>query len=456
MDQAERIAGVGPTSSAGRNRGFARNVAIVARREYLARIRTRTFLVATLVLVLVALALAFVPIVMRAADRGSTTRIGIVAADPALGAKTISLLDAIVNQPPEGTDATSFVKPYRFEMVAGEGVGARAVEDGQLSGLLIVARRADGGLGFTYRTQGSPAGLASQVIQYGSFGVAVLDWTSRLPPSASQPFAAPSFEAVTTGGPTDGSRPLDPRAAAGRIVLATILIVVIFITMTIYGMWVATSVAAEKGSRVMELLVAAATPSQLLVGKILGVGGAGLTQYLAIIGPAALITLFQDPIARFVVGARSGSDAGPLVGLTLPILLAFATLFLLGFVLYALLYAAAGSLVNRADDVQQLALPLSLVSMGSYLVAILGLSSIGSGFVRILSFVPFSSPFVMLARLVVGRVEPWELGLALLLLVATSAVVLWVAARVYATGVVLYGQRPSLRTFIRAARATRG
>ncbi len=184
----------------------------------------------------------------------------------------------------------------------------------------------------------------------------------------------------------------------------------IFVTLTIYGMWVATSVAAEKSSRVMELLISAATPRELLVGKVLGVGGAGLTQYAAIVVPAALVVLFQDRIATLVLGPAPLGGEAPLEGLTLPILGAFLLFFVLGFVLYALLYAAAGSLVSRQEDVQQLALPLSLVSMASYIAAVAGIASIGSTFMFVLSFVPFSSPFVMLSRIMLGRVEPWEIA----------------------------------------------
>ena len=231
------------------------------------------------------------------------------------------------------------------------------------------------------------------------------------------------------------------------------LIVLIFVTLTVYGMWVATSVAAEKSTRVMELLISAATPRELLVGKVVGVGGAGLTQYAAIIVPAALVVLFQDRIATLLLGPAPFGGEAPIEGLTLPILGAFLLFFLLGFILYALLYAAAGSLVSRQEDVQQLALPLSLVSMASYIIAVAGIASIGSTFMLVMSFVPFSSPFVMLSRIMMGRVEPWEVLLSVAILVASSIAILGLAARIYATGVVLYGQRPGFRDFLRAARS---
>ena len=268
-------------------------------------------------------------------------------------------------------------------------------------------------------------------------------------------FHPPGFSVVSTSAPDTGPS-FDPQLIANRSILATVLIVLIFVTLTVYGMWVATSVAAEKSTRVMELLISAATPRELLVGKVLGVGGAGLTQYAGILIPAALVVLFQDRIAGLLLGPAPVGGEAPLDGLTLPMLGAFLLFFLLGFVLYALLYAAAGSLVSRQEDVQQLALPLSLVSMASYIAAAIGLSSIGSPVVVVLSFIPFSSPFVMLSRIMLGRVEPWEIALSVAILVGTSGLILLLASRIYATGVLLYGQRPGVLAFLRAARTAIG
>jgi len=135
------------------------------------------------------------------------------------------------------------------------------------------------------------------------------------------------------------------------------------------------------------------------------------------------------------------------------LLAAFLAFFTLGFLLYAAIYAAAASLVSRPEDLQVIALPLSLIAIAGYLQAVLALSGGTAGFIRTASYVPFWSPFVMLTRLSVGRVEPWELALSLALLVVTVPLVLVLAIRVYRAGVLLYGQRPSWRTFAAALRA---
>ena len=136
-----------------------------------------------------------------------------------------------------------------------------------------------------------------------------------------------------------------------------------------------------------------------------------------------------DPRARPAGPDRHGADRPgrsrarrPLVGLTLPILLAFGAFFILGFLLYAFVYAAAGSLVSRPEDIQQLAMPLSFVSMAGYFAAIFGMTAINSRGSAILSFVPFFSPYVMLARVMLGHVEGLgDRAVAGILLVPRSA-----------------------------------
>jgi ABC-2 type transport system permease protein len=216
-------------------------------------------------------------------------------------------------------------------------------------------------------------------------------------------------------------------------------------------MWVAAGVVAEKSSRVMELLISAASPRQLVVGKALGIGAAGATQYMLVLAPAILTLLLEDRIATALLGPGAGISPS-LQALSPGLLLGFATFYVLGFALYALIYAAAGSLVSRPEDLQIIALPLSLLAIVGYIQAILALTGGISGFIRFASYVPFWSPFVMLTRLSVGRVEPQELLISIALLMATIAGTAVVAVRIYAAGVLLYGQRPGLRAYVAAAR----
>jgi ABC-2 type transport system permease protein len=202
---------------------------------------------------------------------------------------------------------------------------------------------------------------------------------------------------------------------------------------------------------VMELMISAASPRQMLTGKVVGIGAAGLTQYVAIALPALVVLAFQDRIAEAVLGP-GWSQGAPLVGLTPALLAGYGVFFLLGFGLFALIYAAMGSFVSRPDDLQTLSLPLSLVAIVGYLTAIVALSGGGGSWVRLASFLPPFSPFVMLARVMVTAVQPWEVALSIGLLVAAIVLVSVLATRMYAAGVLLYGQRPGVRAFVAAAR----
>jgi ABC-2 type transport system permease protein len=430
------------------------NALVVAAREYRERVRSRLFLISTLVLVGIAAGVALAPLAFRALERTEVSRILVVASEPQLATRTIASLEGVLDMPPEGVDPARWQPRYVVAREADPEVAIASVRDGRVDGAVVVTRSPDGRLTFDFHTRAQASSTVTQLVGFGTLAAAILDWQSLIPSDATGVFRPPAFNPLPVETPSEGGVPLDPTAAASRAFLALAFLVLIFVTLVIYGMWVATGVAAEKSSRVMEVMISAASPLQLLVGKVAGLGAAGLTQYVAILVPALLVLLAQERLATWLLGPADATGQ-PLVGLTLPLLGAFLLFFILGFALYALIYAAMGSLVSRPEDLQVVALPLSLVSMAGYLIAIGAIGGSIGPLVRIASYIPFWSPFVMLARVMVGRVEPWELGLSVSLLVVGIVAALWLAIRVYSAGVLLYGQRPGLRAFVAAARTPR-
>jgi ABC-2 type transport system permease protein len=429
------------------------NAGIVARREYRDRTRSPLFVASTLILMFLALGVALAPIAIRYFDRQTVTRIVVLADDDRLAATSVAVADSLLNVPPAGADPATWVKPFVLEQVTDSDAADRRLEIGEIGGVLVVTRLETGQLDVRYRTNGPADGVRSQLVGFAAIAIGILEWTAALPPDSElPPFQTPQFTVDSTNVPTDGGQPVNQQELASRAFLGIVFVVLIFITVVIYGMWVATGVAAEKSSRVMELMISAASPRQLLTGKVVGIGLAGLTQYAAIAVPALGVLALQDRIAEAVLGPTWASSA-PLVGLTPSLLLAYGVFFLLGFTLFALIYASMGAFVSRPEDLQTLSLPLSLVAMAGYLSAIVALGGgATSGLTRLLSFLPPFSPFVMLARVLTGTVQPWELVLSIGLLVGAIIVVAAVAVRLYAAGVLLYGQRPGLRAFIAAAR----
>jgi ABC-2 type transport system permease protein len=427
------------------------NAAIVARREYRDRVRSPLFLVSTLILMGLALVVALAPIAIRYLDQQKVDRIVVVADEDALAIATIATANGIMNIPPVGADPDTWTAPFAFERAADFDAAQRDLARAQIDAILHVTRGADGRLDVTFLSSGPVDGVRSQLAGFTALSVGIIDWTSSLPPGSSLgAFQTPDFRAESITAPIEGGQAVDAVEVASRSFLGTVFIILMFITILIYGMWVATGVATEKSSRVMELMISAASPRQLVFGKVVGIGGAGLTQYTAIAIPAVLVLAFQHDIALAVLG-ESGAGL-PIGGLTIGLLLAYGAFFLMGFTLFAFVYAAVGSFVSRPDDLQTLSLPLSLVAMGGYVSALVVLLGGGGTLGRVASFVPPFSPFAMLARLMVSSVQPWEVVLSVAILLATIAIVALATVRIYATGVLLYGQRPGFRRFIAAAR----
>ena len=428
------------------------NAAIVARREYRDRTRSPLFIASTIILMTLALGVALAPIAIRYFDQQTVTRLAVIAADDDLAQRAIGVADSLLNIPPEGADPATWERPFQVVRADDAELAIAQLRAGELGGVMEVQRLPSGQIDVRYLTDGPADGVRTQLVGFAAVALGILDWTATLPPDSQlDPFQTPAFQQESVGAPLEGGRPVDAQELASRSFLGIVFVVLIFITVVIYGMWVATGVAAEKSSRVMEVMISAASPRQLLTGKVVGIGLAGLTQYVAIAVPALLVLAFQDRIAAAILGPTWASGA-PLVGLTPALLATYGLFFLLGFTLFALIYAAMGAFVSRPDDLQTLSLPLSLLAMVGYLSAIMALGGGGRGITTILSFIPPFSPFVMLARVMVGTVPPWQLALSIGLLLGAILLVAIVAARIYEAGVLLYGQRAGLRAFLAAAR----
>ena len=428
--------------SPGRHEPAFPNTFHVARREYGELVRSRLFHVSTVTLAVLAIIVALLPIAVRALERGSTSRIAVVASSPRLAEDTRLILNQVLNIQGGTT--------YTVAIESDEAAAIQAVDDHRLDAVVSATRASNGSLSFEVHSGETLGDGAIQLLNFGALSVALVDYSSQ---NQNQPgaFHIPAFDVFRGAAAGPGAAPYDPSAYASRLIVGAVFGVLIFITIVIYGMWVAAGVVAEKSSRVMELLVSAASPRQLVIGKALGIGLAGATQYVLVLVPAILTLLLEDRLATFLLGPGAGI-APSLRSLSPALLLAFGVYYTLGFALYSLIYAAAGSLVSRPEDLQIIALPLSLLAIVGYIQAILALTGGITGFIRFASLVPFWSPFVMLTRLSVGRVEPTEIVVSISLLLLTILVTAVIAIRIYAAGVLLYGQRPGLRAYVAAAR----
>jgi ABC-2 type transport system permease protein len=426
------------------------NAWYIAVREYRSRVRTRSFVLGTALLAVIAFAATQMPVLIDYTSSTTQTRVVVVIQATGMPSDSLALFNAQLNGQLADPNART---PFVISWLApgDEAAAQKALESGKYDALLVVVRDATTrDLGFTVRTDSPQDGRAVATIKTAVTSLEIEDRLYRAGTSTDALRASFPLTVAPVSGSSEPVKSVSQEISSN--LLSTGLIVLIFMAIITYGIWVAMSVAEEKGSRVMELMLNATTPIQMLAGKVIGNGAAGLTQYGAILGAVVAGLLAQGPIHKAVVGTDAGTSFG---GLNPTVLGAFVILFILGFLLYSLLYAALGSLVSRQEDVQSATSPLMMLIMIGYFMSIFAVQAIDESWVKIVSLVPFFSPYVMLARVSTGHVEMWEFGLSVVLLIASIAVALFVAARIYSAGVLLYGQRPSLREVLKATRVSR-
>ena len=243
--------------------------------------------------------------------------------------------------------------------------------------MLEVERDGAGEPVFTLYTKEPNNSSTAVVARQAATSIAVADRLGRLGISGADQagiFAPPE---VTLRSPDPSQAAASTEAAAQEIADTTVIVALemfLLLALMFYGTWIAQGVVEEKSSRMMEIILAAATPFQLLAGKVIGVSGAAFLQFGAALVAAVVAVLGQGQVAALVFGDAAGISLPS--GLTPSILVAFAVFFVLGFLLYAVLFAAAGSLVSRQEDVSQIVAPMTLVVCGAYLVALY--ASLGS------------------------------------------------------------------------------
>ncbi|HEY0750325.1 MAG TPA: ABC transporter permease [Chitinophagaceae bacterium] len=249
----------------------------------------------------------------------------------------------------------------------------------------------------------------------------------------------------------------------------------IYITLIIYGVMVMRGVMEEKSNRIAEVVVSSVKPFQLMMGKIIGIGAVGLTQFLLwiiLIGvlssvamsfvPSEVLAQVQDAQQQMPGTEQQSSEAIKTLAnaqLTLStvnwpfIIGCFLFYFLGGYLFYASLYAAIGSAINEdAQDAQSLSFPITLPIILGIIIMMNAINDPGSSLATWSSIIPFFSPIVMMARVPFGvpdTVPYWQLGLSMILLILGFIFTTWLSAKIYRTGILLYGKKPSWKEMVK-------
>lgn len=232
----------------------------------------------------------------------------------------------------------------------------------------------------------------------------------------------------------------------GDIILAAGLFIILYMTIIIYGQMMMHGVLEEKANRVVEVIVSTTTPAQLMAGKLVGICGVALTQIGVWLLSASVVT---GPLmaARLPAGASAN-----LPTLSPAIVAHFIALFLLGFILYASWYALIGAAFNSPQEAQQLASIGVFFVVVPWMVFMPVLNDPDSTMATVISLIPLFTPMIMMLRIAVKMPPAWQLALAYTLTILADLGMVWLCARVYRIGILMYGKKPSLQEIWRWTR----
>jgi ABC-2 type transport system permease protein len=429
---------------------------VVAKREYMERVRSRWFLVMTLLVPVLISALFLIPVYVSARAVGSSSARNIIILDATtagLGQRVAALLKPDTTRPrratltPQPEPQVRVVTPA--ELAAAENQATKEVMKPRgVVGYLVLDDTTLEGTRARYAGRNASA-IAEQervrtavrqavmMIRLEREGVRAqtIDQVSRLP------MRMPAVRIDERGRGGSGQAGFFLGIGIGVLLLMSILF---------HGQTVMRGVLEEKTSRVAEVVISSVKPEMLLAGKVAGNGAVGLTQQLLWIGMSSwLITNFAPILLR---GGALDADAAASItssglsfgGLT-PALFAVVILyFLFGFIFYASLLAAAGAMVNSEQDAQQAAMPVMILIMGTWLFVNSVLLNPNGRIATVLSWLPFSSPIVMPMRMGLSSISWMSVAGSLAVCALGCVFAVWLAARIYRVGMLMYGKKPSL------------
>jgi ABC-2 type transport system permease protein len=420
-----------------------RNTWLIIQREYLQRVRTRSFLVLTLLAPAIVTVLMALPAKFATMGQGPQ-HVVIVTSNPEFGeAIRRQLLSAPSGDQDEdntGSGASAKQKPEDQYVID---VDANATEAERANLRDKVSTRAiDGYLWLT------DDAIANGKISWYSREMAGFQERSWLGESVSRVVQQRELSAkgIATAQADQILRPIQVKpvriergleakgSGTDRLLEIVVMVMLIYMAVLLYGISVMRSVLEEKNSRIIEVLLSSASSTELMTGKLLGVGAVGLTQILVWIvmaGVVALPALAAQPnlsdlqISPFVMGS-------------------FAVFFLLGYLLYSTMYAAIGAITTTEQEGQQVQFLIVIPLVLSVFMLMPVIRTPDSAAVVWMSMIPFFAPILMYARIVVQTPPLWQIALCLVLLIATISGLTLLCARIYRIGVLIYGKRATL------------
>ncbi len=413
-----------------------RIVMAVIRREYLQKVRNKWFIFGTIAGPLFMIGIIAVPVLLELRNDERESRIAVMD-------RTDVLYDLVEERLGETLEVE--------RVVYSEGAAQeldRRVEDREIFGYLVLDEHTLSAGRAVFRSADTPSTLRRvwirQAVVESALEVRLLDASDT-----------ENTRALLDGGEVDyqglGGEAGDGNDRDAALLAGFAGAFMLYMTLLIYGIQVMRAVLEEKTTRIVEVIISAVRPGQLMLGKIIGVGAVGLTQLGIWVLSGLLLLTFGLPYLLAVQPEFSeiqeALDVIPQAGG----LVLFLTFFVLGYFLFSSLYAAVAAMCSSDEEAQQTQIPVTILLVIPMIALAPIIENPHSTLATSLSLVPFFSPILMFPRFMAGA-PLWQVGLSLLLMVVAIWVVAWVAGRIYRVGILMQGKRPTLPEIVRWVR----
>lgn len=393
----------------------------VALREITERARSKAYLLTTGLTILIVLGLIVVPGLF-----GSDTEMSTVGSVGSGNEEIIITATELGNANDEPEDPPSIaIETVTFD---DRDIAVAALEEGEVDAVLVDAEEiiveSTGGF--------SGSSLANQLQQ----AAATVQIQAVIEEQGQE---AADIITILTSDPLEIT-PLsggDSAESESRTVVAYFGLLLLYLAVLLYGTWILTGVTEEKSNRVVEVLLSSIKPWQILGGKILGIGILAMAQLLG--------TIVVAVVALRVTGAFDLPPIEPTAVLNLLLW------FVVGFLIYAVLFGAAGSLVSRMEEANTIAMPMSMTAVIGFFVSIAALNDPDGTVAVISTFIPVTAPFVVPVRTALQAIPLWQYLAALIISIVSIVILVRIAGRIYAGGLLRYGGRVRVREAWRSA-----
>ena len=437
----------------------------VIRREFLERVQTRAFVIGCLLGPVFIAGVLFLPAYLALRNvrlAAASSLIVIDATGTGLGERLRTTLTTPASAPTASTSASHIEVRVTApnEIAAAESLATKAVIAKTVDGYVVLDERTLRGQRARYAGRKATAvgdmRRLEQALRQSALAqrLATANVNPSLVDSLSQSRLVLESERLTEQGRgSDASR-------RANLMFAGAVAFLLYMSMILYGQMVLRGVLEEKTTRVAEVVVSSVSPDTLLAGKVIGVGAVGLAQQIIwIVATLYLGSLLAPMLMRMAPppGQMAGADAANVPTMSMPdvhvgSLLVILAFFILGYGLYASIHAAVGAMVNSDQEAQQALAPVMVLIVSSAIFIQPVMLNPSNTVARVASMFPFSAPIIMPLRMGLVPVPAWELAVAILGLMAAVVAVIFLAARIYRVGLLMYGKRPSLGELARWVR----